>query len=66
MADVGTWPDPDDANMKLTIDIEEREPPVGRVILNDGTDSAPVVFTGWLGLVAALSELLDATDRRSS
>ena len=52
--------------MKLTIDIEEREPPVGRVILNDGTDSTPVVFTGWLGLVAALSELLDATDRRSS
>lgn len=41
----------------ITIQLDGTDPPVGRVSLAGGVE---VVFVGWLGLLRALSELLDS------
>ena len=49
----------DNRRMVITISIDEPEPPAGRARIDDGSELA---FSGWLGLLKALSELL--TTRR--
>jgi hypothetical protein len=43
--------------MHLRIDLDERDPPTGRIRLEDGPEHP---FTGWLGLLGEMAELLDA------
>jgi hypothetical protein len=42
--------------MEITIRLNEIDPPAGRASLPGGR---PVAFVGWLGLLRALSQLLD-------
>jgi hypothetical protein len=46
-----------DPVVEITIRLDGIDPPVGRVSLAGGVD---VVFVGWLGLLRALSELLES------
>jgi hypothetical protein len=46
-----------DPVMENTIRLDGIDPPIGRVSLAGGVE---VVFVGWLGLLRALSELLEA------
>jgi hypothetical protein len=43
--------------VEITIRLDGIDPPTGRVSLAGGVE---VVFVGWLGLLRALSELLEA------
>lgn len=55
----------DDSSMVLEVRFDSDDPPCGSVrrrgedddATDDGGDERPVAFTGWLGLLAALSEL---------
>jgi hypothetical protein len=46
-----------DPVVEITIRLDGIDPPVGRVSLGGGVE---VVFVGWLGLLRALSELLES------
>jgi hypothetical protein len=46
-----------DSIVEITIRLDGIDPPVGRISLAGGVE---VVFEGWLGLLRALSELLEA------
>jgi hypothetical protein len=46
-----------DRVVEITIRLDGLDPPVGRVSLAGGLE---VVFVGWLGLLRALSELLES------
>ena len=46
-----------DPFVEITIRLDGIDPPMGRVSLAGGVE---VVFVGWLGLLRALSELLEA------
>jgi hypothetical protein len=46
-----------DPSVKITIRLDELDPPVGRVSVVGGRE---VDFVGWLGLIRALSELFEA------
>ncbi|WP_157042002.1 hypothetical protein [Nitriliruptor alkaliphilus] len=45
--------------MDLIIEFDEHDPPCGRIRGEDGSRTA---FVGWLGLLRALTDLLEATD----
>jgi hypothetical protein len=42
--------------MQIRIELDERDPPTGRVRLGDGPAHP---FTGWLGLLGEMAALLD-------
>lgn len=50
------------APMRITISLDGTDPPSGGAASDDG---APVLFTGWLGLLKALSELLSPAEARA-
>jgi hypothetical protein len=49
-----------DAPVVITIRLDATDPPAGTVSLHGGH---PVAFTGWLGLLRVLSELLESSTR---
>ncbi|MGH2812488.1 MAG: hypothetical protein ACRDI1_07220 [Actinomycetota bacterium] len=59
MTDVSAVAMTQDLAVLITIRFDSREPPSGRVCLSERELS----FVGWLGLLKALSELLDSPAR---
>jgi len=45
-----------DAGVVITVRLDATDPPAGEASLSGGQ---PVAFVGWLGLVSALSQLLE-------
>ncbi|HET7305029.1 MAG TPA: hypothetical protein VFJ12_10840 [Segeticoccus sp.] len=52
--------------MRIVIVVEERDPPAGHVVLEElaarGGGTQEVPFVGWLGLLAALAEIVEPQD----
>jgi hypothetical protein len=49
------------AGMEVRISLDQSQPPVGRLTVTGmpGHGRPPVAFTGWLGLLHALSDAID-------
>ena len=47
--------------MMIEVRVDELHPPVGEVTSGDGDHQSARPFTGWLGLMGVLSELLERT-----
>jgi hypothetical protein len=61
MTDVSLPPAPEPLAMVVVIELVERQPPIGTL----GLENVPGVrFEGWLGLIGALTKLLDEEDQR--
>ena len=48
--------------MRIQIDVTDRDPPAGRLLLDGGR---AIDFAGWLGLMGALSEALADDSERA-
>lgn len=54
-----------DAVMEVRIVLDQSDPPVGRLGPVSGTNDQTVGFTGWLGLLRALSDALGSASDAS-